>query len=486
MSDTSRMQVGAADTRHLGPMSLRRPFYLYLAVAVPVCFLLLWRTDVVSMEGIIALGGRHMLAAGDWWVPRLYGEMYAFKPALVYWMAAATEALFGRHSEFALRLPTALCGFGLGLALLLVLARLVSPACGLYAAIAAVTSGLFIEQVDTAGFELPLALGVTLAMLAACRNLVREVPDWRIWILGYAGLLFAFLSKGLPAVVVFAPGLLVGAAVLRRLPRLLSIGHLAGVMLFLAGAGYYVWRAYQAEGAAAFQQHFGEIALRSGQWTPAHLFLTVMKPVTIFGVLLPWSLVLAGWAIPALRPTLTADQARIVRVAWAFLFTGTLVFLTVPTDSTRYYLPLVTPMAILSGLGVALLPDRWRAHVARLLTIIGLITWVIQAGFVQPHRAETRSLRNVAATFAPHVPSGTVVFVNTQDSDSSLYYYLDRPVVSWRSSDETPPTESFVVLVDGKQPALPARSQLRLESVTAVRAPDGHRYVLSRLVPENP
>ncbi|MFH0982553.1 MAG: glycosyltransferase family 39 protein [Planctomycetota bacterium] len=486
MIDTANPQFRAGDTSQSGPMSPRRHLCLYLAVAVPICFLLVWRTDVVSMEGIIALGGRHMLATGDWLVPSLYGEMYAFKPALAYWMAAGTEALFGRQTEFTLRLPTAVCGFGLGLAVLVAMGRLVSPGCGLYSALAAVTSALFIEQVDTAGFEMPLALGVTLAMLAACRNLVRDAPDWRIWILGYAGLLLAFLSKGLPAVVVFAPGLLVGASVLRRLPRLLGAGHLAGVMLFLAGAGLYAWLAYRAEGTAAFHQHFSEIALRSGQWTPGRLLLTVVKPVTIFGVLLPWSAVLAVWAIKAVRPTLTEEQVRISRVAWAFLLTGTLAFLTVSTDSTRYYLPLVTPMAMLSGLGVARLPDRWGVHVARSLTVIGLIIWVVQAGFVQPHRAETRSLRSVAAAFALQVPASTVVFVDTQDSYSSLFYYLGRPVASWRSAGDTPAAGSFVMLVDGRQPLLGSRSKLRLESVAEVVARDGHRYVLSRLVPGAP
>ena len=56
---TESAQVPAL--RGAGPRPVRSRAYVlaYLAVAVPICFLLLGRTDLVSMEGIIALGGRH-------------------------------------------------------------------------------------------------------------------------------------------------------------------------------------------------------------------------------------------------------------------------------------------------------------------------------------------------------------------------------------------------------------------------------------------
>jgi len=479
-------QVPALGCAGLRPVRLRAYVLAYLAVAVPICFLLLGRTDLVSMEGIIALGGRHMLRSGDWLVPRLYGELYAFKLALAYWLAAGTEVLFGRQTEFTLRLPTALCGFGLGLALFIAMGRMIGPRCGLYCALAAITSGLFLEQVRMAGFELPLALGLTVAMLAACRNLAREDSDWRIWILGYAGLLLAFLSKGLPPVVLFAPGLIVGALAVKRLPRLAGGGHLAGVAFFLAGAGLYAWLAYRADGIEAFHQHFAEVALRSGQWKLGRILKTILKPVVVFGVMLPWSVVLVGWASKRLRPVLSDEEARIARTAWAFLVMGLLTFLAVSTDNARYYLPLVTPMAILGGLSVDRLPGRRAPQAAWALTMIGLIVWVVQVGFVQPHRAETRSLRGVAQAFDPYVPPNTVVYVDTQDSYSSLFYYLGRPVESWLSAEEPPPSGSYVVIVDRHAPALSLRSNLRLKPVADQLAPDGHRYTLSRLVPASP
>ena len=480
-----------------------RHLAIYLAVALPVCLLFHWRTDVVSMEGIIALGGRHMLESGDWLVPRLYGEIYAFKPPLAYWLAAGTEALFGRQTEFTLRLPTALCGLALGLAFLVGMGRMVGPRCGLYSALAAITTGLFIEQIDTAGFEMPLVLGFSVSMLAACRNLAFEHDDWRVWMLGYTGLLVAFLAKGLPAIVLFLPGLVVGSITVGQWTRLLGGRHLAGAALFLAGAGAFAASAYRAEGAAAFHQHLGEIMLRSERWTWGRLLQTLAKPVVIFAVLLPWSVVVTGWllevisrrirhiprwsqllarAAERLLPLPLSDTARRpARVAWAFLFVGVLAFMAVPTDDTRYYLALCGPLAMIAGLSIERLPNRWPERTAVALTAAGLIVWVVQAAVVQPRRAEKRSLRTVADAFRSHVPADATVYVDTQDSYSSLFYYLDRPVQAWRWGTPVPAEGSYVVFDERERPMLDADSGLELRPLIAVDAPDRHRYVLSRL-----
>ena len=52
---------------------------VYLAFALPFGLVSLGRTDLTRMEPIIALGARHMLDSGGWFVPHLYGEVYAFK-----------------------------------------------------------------------------------------------------------------------------------------------------------------------------------------------------------------------------------------------------------------------------------------------------------------------------------------------------------------------------------------------------------------------
>src|SRR5471030_1020796 len=58
-------------------------------------------------EGRYAEIPREMLATGDWITPRLDGVNYFEKPPLVYWVTAASEAIFGQN-EWAVRAVPAL------------------------------------------------------------------------------------------------------------------------------------------------------------------------------------------------------------------------------------------------------------------------------------------------------------------------------------------------------------------------------------------
>ena len=84
---------------------LRAEVLLLLGLAV-VALAQLDLAPVVTMEGIVGSGARHMLREGSWAVPQLYGELYTFKPPLAYWLAAASFHLLG-ETVLALRLPFA-------------------------------------------------------------------------------------------------------------------------------------------------------------------------------------------------------------------------------------------------------------------------------------------------------------------------------------------------------------------------------------------
>ncbi len=71
-------------------------------ISLGICTLGTSGLDVYAMEGIIAWGGEHMFRSKELFVPRLYGEMYAYKPALAYWLAARPCGSSG--------IPSLLCG----------------------------------------------------------------------------------------------------------------------------------------------------------------------------------------------------------------------------------------------------------------------------------------------------------------------------------------------------------------------------------------
>ena len=75
----------------------------YSIVAFFVCFWRLGAGRIIQMEGMVSDGARSMLASGDWLVPRVYGEIYTFKPALAYWFAAIAHGITDPAFDFLRR-----------------------------------------------------------------------------------------------------------------------------------------------------------------------------------------------------------------------------------------------------------------------------------------------------------------------------------------------------------------------------------------------
>jgi len=291
-----------------------------------VCLLGTWRVDVHSMEGIIANGAEHMLRTHEWWVPKLYGTTYGYKPALAYWLSAGSMKLLGR-SEFALRLPSGLCGVALTLVVFYALASLVNARCGLYAGLAMTLSALFIEQGRIAGFDMPLTLGVGGAILCAVRNLSLRECNVKFWALAYLSLLFGFLAKGLPAIGMYGPGLLVCAILARQVRQLFSWQHAAALLLGCSIAALYLYFVYRSEGPLAMAQAWGEFTSHSSRWDLTRVARTLLKPLVIFVAFLPASGLLLIRLAPS-RPRMPTRARRLATGLRAFLLVDVLIWIS--------------------------------------------------------------------------------------------------------------------------------------------------------------
>jgi 4-amino-4-deoxy-L-arabinose transferase-like glycosyltransferase len=98
----------------------------------------LWDRDEPRNAGC----AREMLARGDWVVPTFNGSLRTAKPVLLYWAIMSAYSIFG-VSEFAARLPSALCAIGTVVCVYLMGRRLFSPQAGVWAGIALATSLMF-------------------------------------------------------------------------------------------------------------------------------------------------------------------------------------------------------------------------------------------------------------------------------------------------------------------------------------------------------
>lgn len=517
-----------------GPVALAA----WLAFSAVTCLANLGGPGIISMEGMVADGAQAMLAGESWAVPTVYGEPYTYKPALAYWMSAGAQSMLG-DTAWALRAPFALAGLGFGLAVVLLLRRRVGWRAAAFAGMAATGTALFIEKVRLAEFDTPLTAGVGVAVTASALALAGGERRGHLWWVAYAGLLFGFLAKGAPALMAFAPGLVLAALVNRRFAALFEWRHLAPLAAaVLAACAYVVWAVHDG-GWQIFDQPFSEARYRGAHWTAQTALRTLSKPALVAVALLPFSLLPA---IGARRLWRRDDElGSIWRSGVGFLVGGLMAFMAVPTHEMRYYLPLVAGNALasaaaleaallrceerrsfaalrglaLGGIALSMLVVAWNAPPQGLLLVaalaliasfvlradrfkssavatavvgLSLTVAIVQAYVLLPRRAASRDLSAQAELLDELLPESATLWVegpaDAAGKYSSLYHHLDRTVRTLRAA-ESAADEAWILLplpqpgrfLTGVQPA--TRAALVAEGFARIEHPRGHFVLVS-------
>jgi len=328
------------------PPALRLLFLLALAAG---CFHGLGAAPLFDLdEGAFAEATREMLERGDLVSPYLLGEPRFDKPAFVHWLQAASVSLFG-WSEWALRLPSALCA---ALWILLATAALARvwgerPALLAGAAMAASLEIPVLAKAATADALLNLWLA------AACLALWLHLREGRrLWLLAaYAAAGLGFLAKGPVAVAV--PAALAALHLLMRGEpgRLLRLAAEPwGWALFLGIALPWYLLQYRAQGWAFVEGFFlhhnvGRFGgTLEGHGGPLWYYL----PVVLAGVLPYTAVLLAG--VPRLRG-LWREPERRYMLLWFLLVLA--LFSLSGTKLPHYVVYGYTGLFALLGLALA-------------------------------------------------------------------------------------------------------------------------------------
>jgi Dolichyl-phosphate-mannose-protein mannosyltransferase len=290
---------------------------------------------------------RNMLESGDWITPRLNGIRYFEKPPLMYWLVAASMAVFG-DNETAARIPTCL----IAIVLCWLVARMARDAlgepAGLYAGLTLATcAGLWLFT----RILIP-DVALTLAVTLAIRAFYKESRTAWLWVA--AGLLL----KGLIAVV-FTLGpvllylLVTGLWRSRKLP-------FAGIAIATAlAAPWYIAASLRNPPYLNFAMHSTPGIYRGFFWY--HLFneqiLRFMGrryPHDFSNIPIPWFWLLhLAWLFPwsvFLFRSSPASRLRTLALCWIGVVMGFLAF--VPTQE-YYSMPAYPAFAILIGAAMA-------------------------------------------------------------------------------------------------------------------------------------
>ena len=326
-----------------------RHFLLLTAVAACLFFVGLSRLPLLEPdEGRNAEVAREMLLTHDWITPHFNSLAYLDKPAVYFWLVAASFRLAG-VSEWAARLPSALMAFGTLLLTWFTARKMFGDAAGLRAGIVWATMPLVIVFSRMVIFDMTLTFLVTLAMVAFW---LASLSDFRrpwLCVLMFAACGLATITKGPVGFLLPILSILAYQALGGRFRDLKRLQWGLGIAIFLAATlpwfitvslrnpdfpRYALWQ-------ESLQRFSTGHARRGGS-------IFYYLPVFLGG-LLPWSLflVFAGWN-KVRRWKYLRDEVNkpvLFSLAWAIVI---FIFFTISRSKLpAYFLPATVPLSIL-------------------------------------------------------------------------------------------------------------------------------------------
>jgi 4-amino-4-deoxy-L-arabinose transferase-like glycosyltransferase len=353
-------------------------------IALALIMAIVWFADLGGRklqhpdEGRYAEIAREMVASGDWVTPRLDGIKYFEKPALQYWLTAASFEAFG-VDEWAARLPTALAGFLTIVAVGYAGAMLVSPAAGIYAA-AALASSIWhfgISHLLTLDALLSFWLALALvAFLLAQRAATTAKARERAMLVAYAATAGGILTKGLVALAIPGTTLVLYSLATRDFSpwKRLHLGKGLPLLLLLTLPWFVVVSLRNPEFARFFfiHEHIERFLTTEHHRTGAWWYFL---PLLAIG-LLPWTGVFL-WRLKAAWRDAATDTsgfcwARFCLVWSAFI----LVFFSISDSKLpSYILPIFPAAALILGWQLEVIPSRVLAALAALLAATTVALW---------------------------------------------------------------------------------------------------------------
>jgi 4-amino-4-deoxy-L-arabinose transferase-like glycosyltransferase len=282
--------------------------------------------------------GRAMVQTGDYITPRLSGQGWFEKPALLYWMIAAGFRA-GLSNDLAPRVPVALFSVAFLFAFFFILRREFGPVAAAYSTMILATSGMWLTYSELAVTDVPMSAFFALALLFTLPWL--RTGDRRWLNAAAVALGAAFLSKSTPPLILALPVLWFGRDRWRDLFRP------APVLLFLLVAAPWHIACAMRNGpiflrTLFIQQQVQRFISPSLQHVQPWWFYFKWLPAALF----PWT----PAAALLFRRSLYSDkrlQFLLAVAVWGFVF-----FSKSPNKLPGYVLPLVPPLAILAGVAL--------------------------------------------------------------------------------------------------------------------------------------
>ena len=398
--------------------------------------------EIKGEEGRRILPAITMLDTGNYIVPKVGGMSYFSKPPLVNWLIASSFKIFGVRTEWAARLPSALCVLAVALAFVTGARASLGTRGSTIAALVWLTNLGVLEKGRLIEIE---ALYVSLCALAIICWLswwTEKRSPWLIWTVPWIFLGLGWLAKGPTLLVFFYAVVLAVLWQEKRWRALFHPAHFAGIAVMLGlfaawAVPFYEMTAREQPVEKWSGQFIGRL---TGDFFRPHVWVSTLPRGLIY--FLPWLLFL-----PLLRLRKFADERQ--RALMRALIWGSAVpFIAValvPGGAARYSLPAMAPFCWLMALALAedafappWINNRFTIHDSRFTNVwrrlgvplvglavaAGLIGYPLAATLVYKHRPK---IKNIAEAVNAVVPPNEILYA-VDPRYQPFFFYAHSPV----------------------------------------------------------
>ncbi len=294
-----------------------------------------------------------MIESGDWTVPVLEGQQYFKKPPMINWMIASSILVFGQN-EFAARLPSAVCILLFALALVCfdssvidIRTRALSSLIFL-SSFGVLSKGLICE-IEAAYISFT---GIAIVCWLALSS--KDSGRFALWLLPAIPLGISLLIKG-PLSLLFFYATVIGVlASQKKLKRLLTFGHLLGILLCLGI--FFLWAhkillVDSPKSASAATTWWSELKLQleSGKFGISLWLKRVAGSIANFA---PW-IIFCPLMLKPSRLLKDQRQLEIFRGMLVSCIVCLLLINLMPGTKARYSMPLLPCASLMAGMLIA-------------------------------------------------------------------------------------------------------------------------------------
>ena len=409
------------------PSTLAKRHYIFLFLVI-IAFYLFGIGSLPLLgpdEPRYAQVAREMFMRGDPVTPTLGGHTWFEKPALLYWMIAASFKVFG-VSEFSARLGPSVCGL-LTIAAVWCVGRKIDA--GFWSLIVTATCLGLIVFSRAASFDVVITMTTTWALAFFLLHELRSTGSKKALLIGfYACVGLSLIAKGLVGIVV--PFGVVGLYYLlrRKWPeRAVWVSLVWGLPLALAVSAVWYGPVIARHGWSFIdefflQHHFARyVSNKYHHPQPFYFF-----PAIILMLVLPWTPYLIYALVKARRWTWRGDDnvsvARVFAVAWLVL---PIVFFSFSGSKLPgYVLPALPGAALL----VADMLRQRRPVVPMALAGSTVVLVLVALIFFAKPIANKESVRDLLLLADARGYAGAPVLARNSDDRSAQFYAHDRVV----------------------------------------------------------